>query len=355
MTVTLTVSDPSRAGPAAHLSYPDVPYPDVYFTPGYGAAAASAEGGRWQLAHWDDRILLPYLLRPVDSEWSDATSPIGFCGIHVDPRCSSTEVARFWSLTVDHLRDAGVVSVFLRFSPLDPDSVRAVRTLDGLRVSQHHDTITVDTGPGPQQVWHGMVGRSRTAVRKATSAGLAGTIRPARIDDLVVGSRFRCLYEATMRRVGCRPVYHYKDDYYRLLLESLGENLVLTEVRGPDGNVVAAALFMRYAGRVHYHLAGSDDHSARAGANNLMIWTALRWAAEAGCSRFHLGGGLGPDDALFMFKRSFGGRRTPFHTGTAVLAPQQYRELTSARARDLGRDPADLDNVAFFPAYRFGQ
>ncbi|RKR91328.1 acetyltransferase (GNAT) family protein [Micromonospora pisi] len=343
------------ADSAAALIDPECP--DVYHTAGYGRAAASTEPGTWQLAHSTHRILVPYVVRRLDDGTgaSDAVSPYGYSGIHVGPGTTPTELARFWDRAVHHWRDQAMVTLFLRFSPLDPQSVDAVRHLGTIDLTRRADTITVPVDQGSTAIWAGMEGRSRTAIRKARNAGLEGGIRAAGIDDVAAGSPFRKLYEQTMVRVGSAPGYHFPEVYYRTLVDGLGKALLIAEVRDPGGTVVAAALVLRHRDRAHYHLAGSDPRSVREGANNLLLWTILEWAAENGCALVHLGGGVRADDGLFQFKRSFGGIRTPFWTGAVVLDPGRYAALLGTHARNLGRTVEELRETGYFPGYRLGR
>ncbi|MFG1894656.1 lipid II:glycine glycyltransferase FemX [Micromonospora zamorensis] len=341
-------------GPGPNAALLDVSCPDVYFTAGYGRAAAETDSGSWQTIHEDDRLMLPHVLRPVGDTDADATSPYGYSGLHVDAACTPADLARFWSCAVAHWRDSGVVALFLRFSPLDAASVEAVRGLGSVALTRRADTVTVDVSKGPDPVWDGMQGRSRTAIRKARSKGLTGTARPVQQEDLLPGAPFRRLYESTMARLGSQLWYLFPDRYYRQLVTGLDKALCIAEVRDPDDTVVAAALVLRHRDRAHYHLAGSDPTAARDGANNLLVWSILEWAAQQGCRMVHLGGGVRADDGLFQFKRSFGGARTPFWTGSAVIAPDRYRELVAARARRLGTSAEDLVSTGYFPAYRAG-
>ncbi|MET8279602.1 GNAT family N-acetyltransferase [Micromonospora sp. NPDC005174] len=341
-------------GPGAPAAVLDASCPDVYFTAGYGRAAAGTESGSWQMIHEHDRLMLPHVLRPVSDTDADAASPYGYSGLHVDAGCTTADLVSFWSRAVAHWRDSAVVALFLRFSPLDPASVEAVRGLGSVELTRRADTVTVDVSQGPDEVWSGMEGRSRTAIRKARRSGLTGTVRPARQEDLLPGTPFRRLYESTMVRLGSQPWYLFPDRYYRQLAAGLDKALSIAEIRDADGAVVAAALVLRHRDRAHYHLAGSDPLAARAGANNLLVWSILEWATEHGCRLVHLGGGVRADDGLFQFKRSFGGVRTPFWTGSAVIAPGRYRELVAARARRLDRTAEDLESSGYFPAYRAG-
>ncbi|SCG60919.1 GNAT family N-acetyltransferase [Micromonospora halophytica] len=343
--MTVRILDIGDDGPSSH--------PDVYFTAGYGAAVAAADGGTWHLAYAPGRMMAPYLVRSISDDGYDAQTPYGYSGVHVEPGCPADELARCWSEAVARWRDSGLVSLFLRFSPLDPGSVAAVRAIGAVTTTRRADTVTVPVDQGAAVVWDGMAGRSRTAVRKARRVGLEATVRPAGADDLAPGSPFRRLYARTMARVGSSPAYLFPDRYYQLLLQGLGKSLLICQVHGPGGEVVAAALLMWHGERMHYHLAGSEPAAARDGANNLLLWTTLEWAADAGCARVHLGGGVRAADSLFRFKTSFGGVRTPFWTGSLVLDQARYDALVRRRAQRLGRPVTDLAASGFFPAYRW--
>lgn len=332
--------------------FPDVDCPDVYFTSGYGAATALLDDGTWQIAHQGGLIMLPYVLRAAADDASDAATPYGYSGIHVAPGLGATDLGRFWSKAVEHWRDTGTVALFLRFSPLDTASVEAVRALGEIELTRRQDTITVEVSAGSARVWDGMEGRSRTAIRKARGAGLTAAVRAVRPEDLVATAPFRRLYESTMARLNSQPWYLFPDRYYRHLATALDKALSIAEVRDSTGEVVASALVLRHRDRAHYHLAGSDPVAARTGANNLLVWTILEWACDSGCRVVHLGGGVRSEDGLFRFKRSFGGTRTPFWTGTAVIDPGRYDALVDAQARRLGRSGADLRSSGYFPAYR---
>lgn len=328
--------------------------PDVYFTAGYGTAAALGRRGRWQALHSTDAVMVPYILSEAGGGALDAASPYGYSGIHVAPHCPPADLRRFWELAGEHWRDLGVAAVFFRFSPLDPASVDAVTGLAGLELTRRGDTVTVDVGGGADAVWNRLEGRARTAVRRAVNAGLSCHLRPATAQDVRADSPFRQLYEHTMRRVGSAPGYLFGDDYYTALLDGVGAGLLLAEVRRPDGQHSAAALILVHRERVHYHLSGSGPEAPSTGAGNLLLWTVLRWAAQSGRSTVHLGGGLTPDDGLFRFKRSFGGRRTAFWTGATVVDELAYRRLVEHRAASLAVPVETLLSSGYFPAYRFG-
>lgn len=333
---------------------PDELCPDVYFTEGYGAAAALLRGGQWHCVRWEDRVIVPYVLNRLGNGRCDAVSPFGFSGIHVAAHCRAKDLALFWADVRQWWRAQGVVAVYFRFSPLDPESTNAVRALDGLSLAQRNETITIQVGRGLGEVWDNLKSPCRSRVRKAQRVGLSARVRPATADDLHGESPFRTLYAQTMHRVGAEPGYVFADAYYQALLNGVGSNLMLAQVREPDGKVVAAALVLVHRERVHYHLAGSDRSAGAGCANNLLIWTILQWAADDGRSVMHFGGGVRPGDTLFRFKSTFGGTRTPVWHGSAVIDEPAYAELVREHSATLRMPPQKLRECGYFPAYRYG-
>ncbi|KAB1940668.1 GNAT family N-acetyltransferase [Micromonospora sp. ALFpr18c] len=336
-------------------SPPDDRCPDVYFTKGYGSAAAEAEGGAWRMTHCGDDVLVPFLQRRIDERWSDGISPYGYAGIHVGPSRTRHDVERLWPQMVDCWREAGLISLFFRFSPLDSRSTEFARDLPGLNFTWRGENVVVSVGQGPDAVWKQLAGRARTAIRKAERSGLTAEVRHVDPADLGRSSSFRRLYEQTMARIGSSARYFFPDSYYRALLDGLGKNLLVAEVRDDVGAAVASALVMRHSELAHYHLAGSTLEGGRLGANNLLVWSILRWSADNGCRRVHLGGGISSrdDDKLLMFKRSFGGERAPFWTASLVINDDAYELLVKAAATRIGRPTSTLHASGWFPAYRF--
>ncbi|MGC4749777.1 lipid II:glycine glycyltransferase FemX [Micromonospora sp. DT201] len=335
-------------------SPPDEDCPDVYFTRGYGSAVAKAESATWRMTHCNDDVLVPFLERRIDEQWSDGISPYGYAGIHIGPSRSRHDMERLWPQMIDCWREAGLISLFLRFSPLDTRSTGFARTLPGLNFSWQGENVIVPVDQGPDAVWKQLAGRARTAIRKAERSGLTAEVRYADPTDLEPHSSFRRLYEQTMTRLGSSARYFFPNSYYHALLDGLDKNLLIAEVRDEAGVEVASALVLRHAELSHYHLAGSAPEAGRLGANNLLVWSILRWSAENGCRRVHLGGGISArdDDNLLMFKRSFGGDRAPFWTASLVINDDAYELLVEAAATRSSRPVSTLRAADWFPAYR---
>ena len=327
--------------------------PDVYFTHAYGRVDALDRAGEWtSIATRSGTWQMPIVLTELGDGLREAASPYGYSGIHVGDDLATADAADAWSSGAAILRDLGVVSLFLRFSPFEPRSVPLVTTLHGLTVRRSGTTYLVCTDD-PSDMWDRMEGRSRTAVRKARQQGLTGLVRRVAREDLEPGSDFRTLYEGTMLRVGAANRYIFDDAYYRGLVDALGAGLQVVEVR-EDGAVVASALMMRHGTRAHYHLSGSDPAASRRGANAMLVWSMLEWCAGSDVETCHLGGGVAEGDGLAVFKRSFGGQEAAFHVGQAIIDPVTYARLTRERATQLATTVSDLEQADYFPAFRAG-
>ena len=325
--------------------------PDVYFSQGYGGVDAVDRGSAWRtIADASGAWQMPLVLAELGEGLSDATSPYGYSGVHIAEEMTIEDAVKAWESARTLLSRQGVVSLFLRFSPFDLGSVIIANKFGGLEVRRSGTTFLVRIDE-PDLMWGRMQGRSRTAIRKARRHGIEGLVRPAIIDDIEPGSAFRTLYEATMTRVGASAHYFFDDAYYSGLLEVLGDDLQIVEVRDP-GDVVASALVMRHGDRVHYHLSGSDLDGSRLGANSVLVWSIMEWCAESGVKLCHLGGGRTDRDGLALFKRSFGGEESEFHVGRAILDQAAYSRLTEFRAGQLRTTAAALHESGFFPAFR---
>ena len=326
--------------------------PDVYFGKGYGRADALSHNGAWiTVADPSGRWQMPVVLTELSGGFREAISPYGYAGTYVAEGLPATVAAHEWDSAREMLRGLGVVSLFLRFSPLDANSVTMADCFEELTIQRSGTTYVINIVE-PSQMWDRLRSSCRSRIRKALKNGYTGEVRLATGPDLEPGGDFRRLYEQAMQRRAAAPFYSFDDDYYAELLEGLGSKLLLAEVRDRNGVAVSSALLMRHGQRLHYHLAGSSVDGALMGSNNLMMWTATQFASAQGLSQFHLGGGLRESDGLARFKSSFGGEAKDFYTGRAVMDVAAYSLLTQARADQLGTTVIALEESGFFPAFR---
>lgn len=317
---------------------------DFYHLPAYVLLSAAHERGTARALLVEDgprKLYLPIIVRPIpNSMRADATSPYGYPGPLVGGTDDPSFTREALTAGVEALRDAGLVSLFVRFHPLlnpvVPDGVGAV--------VGHGATISIDLHLRDSVIWDQMRRNHRRDILRATQRGLV-----ARVDrSFDRYAEFRRLYRATMDRREATAYYYFDDEYFDQLRGALGDRLHLAVVE--DGSTVAAAgLFVVTNGLVEYHLMGSDEAYGRGEPAKLMVHFIATWSRQRGSHSFHLGGGVGgADDSLLHFKAGFSPRRHPYHTLRVVLDEEEYGNL--AAARDPTLDPGDL--TGYFPAYR---
>ena len=283
--------------------------PDVYFTPGYGRAA---------------------------------------CVTSTSSLLSSTQISAAWSETVTCVGDLGVISVLLRHSPLVPQA----SDHPGLRsIVRGHPTIVLEP-TDHDSAWRGLEKHCRTKTRKALRHGYTGIVRQASSQDLAKGGDFRRLYEQTMQRLSAAPRYFFSDTYYTELLDGLGSNLLIAEVPDQMGVAGSSLLLMRHEQRLHSHLSFSDPDHARTGSNNLLFWTATRFAIDQGLRQVHLGVGLDGRDSHFTYKQRFGGREQECAVSGLIVNDAAYQHHVDIHAKALETTANALLASGCFPAYR---
>lgn len=328
--------------------------PTIYAERAYGLALTDSSTSFWACygdadGHWQ----LPLILTPLEGRGYEASSPYGYAGIYADPSLSTEQISLMWTETLVRLEEEGVVSLFLRFPPFIYPGTEVARLsgLPDLVVELASRTVEVGTEQGVN-VWAGMEGRARTAVRKAQKLGMRADIEFVQSPEGNLLVQFRELYDSTMTRIGAADAYLYGDSYYERLVTDLAGRVLVVGVTDNTGQPAASALVLLDRDVVHYHLSGSNPSAAKDGANNLLIWSILEWANHNGYKSVHLGGGLKPGDSLHKFKRSFGGREKDFHVGKVVVNHEAYGTLVTARASRLGVEVADLASQGYFPAFR---
>lgn len=338
-------------------------FPDVYYSPSYAAVAEASDGAAWQIAVWKGgAILMPFLLRPILADLVDSTgygtlfdivSPYGYSGCFAREEVSPAECRSFRAALRAELERRGVVAEFLRLGNLVEGREVLLAADELLTAKRHNDTIGIETNVAEQVYWDRCEGRARTAVRKATRLGYTAATRPIERVDLAPDSPFRRLYTETMQRVAAQPYYYFDDDYYDTLFHELGTRLRWFIANNAAGEPVVMAMTMVWRPFVHLHLVGSDPVATRDGAGNLCYDAMFRWACQQPEVQLcHLGGGLSADDALFNFKKSFGGQRIPFWVASSILNARAYEHLTRRRAAAIGSTAEELVRCSYFPAYR---
>jgi lipid II:glycine glycyltransferase (peptidoglycan interpeptide bridge formation enzyme) len=239
------------------------------------------------------------------------------------------------------LRDADVVSCFVRLNPLLDAPRDALASVGSL--VEHGPTIAVDLTLSAEERWSKTRSNHKRQINKARREGITTVV-----DDWDRLPDFIATYHETMKRVGAVDFYFFDQAYFDALRSRLGEHLHLV-VAVQDDATLAGALVFECDGIVQYHLGATRDDALPQQPMKLVLTDAMAWGAERGDRVLHLGGGVGgTDDPLFHFKLGFSSWQLPYATWRVAIDPAAYGALVAERAPHA--DPTDL--TKFFPAYR---
>lgn len=308
---------------------------DVYFRPEYLRLSEIVGGGNalaLVCGYGALRALCPLLVRRESKEAivSDAFTPYGYGGLlwlsrpFVSPESTSYIFAciRKWCISEK------LVCCFLRMHPLladsfclseinDPDYIIRERGLTNAVDLANWDSVH-------QRISSLKAGRISDLSRARRSLSVIIAEGPEDIRKYL--PVFRSLYEENMRRLHATPFYYFPDAYYAELLESMTPYLMLSLAQSGE-QVIGASMFFYDKNFAHYHLSGATSEGLRLKAPTLLVNEAAGWARAKGCKQLHLGGGIGLNDGLHLFKASFGGAQYPYTYVTVIADHDKYNRL----------------------------
>lgn len=148
-------------------------------------------------------------------------------------------------------------------------------------------TFVVDLTGDESAVFARMTSACRRAVRKAVKVGVH--VEVAR------GQSFADEYYGQLQQVFARRslVPAYDVDRVRALIRHLEgtDRLLLLRARAPGGQGIATGIFLAMNDTAHFWGGASIREHQILRPNEMVFWTAMRWAREQGCSSLDLGGG----------------------------------------------------------------
>jgi len=304
-TVTVSTEAPDWAG---FLS--DQPGAGVYHDPRWGQVMARAYGNRpyYLTATFAGRIVgvlqlvhqksLLFGSRLCSLPYFDASGVLG------EADAATALLAR-----AERLRgELGCDVVELRqLQPLNPS----------LPLRTEKVTMHLPLAEGAEAMWSALKGKVRTKVRKAEKNALDFTA-----GGVELLGEFMAVYARTMRDLGSPP---HSRRFFRVILEAFGEAVRLFVVRG-RGRPLAASLTLTDAWGLHVPWSGSDKRFSRLGANRLLYWRMLAYAAEAGLERFDFGRST-RNSGTHEFKREWGAQEVPLYWHYLLPAGREVPEI----------------------------
>ena len=166
-------------------------------------------------------------------------------------------------------------------------------------------------------------------ISKITEGFFLGDRITATIDDVI--DKFKQLYKSTMDRNNATDFYYFDNKYFNSFFKDMqGKYRIFYAEYNND--IIAASIFIFNNKNIHYYLSGANREFLNLAPNNLLLFEVAKWGAVNGFEKFHLGGGVQNNDALYGFKKQFNTKgELPFYIGRRIYNQEQFQRLVQIR------------------------
>lgn len=206
---------------------------------------------------------------------------------------------------------------------------KVLEDLDCIHIDK--PTLIINLSLGVDEVWKGFQGRARNMIRKAEKNGVVVQRKDADENDI---KQYYSMLDATFKKQGIRTPHSYslfKNMHHYLT----PKNWLQYFCAEYEGQIVAAAIFITYGGRMMYLSGTSTTAGAKLAANNLIQWEAIKFASENGITEYDMGGT--GNLAIDKFKKSFGGKEHCHQRWIYKSKLACFAETLYFRLRHLGK------------------
>jgi CelD/BcsL family acetyltransferase involved in cellulose biosynthesis len=170
-------------------------------------------------------------------------------------------------------------------------------------------------GAGADAVWKTVRKPVQRQVEKAERFGVRIVFAQSRSDV----TRYYQLHVRTRTRKHGMPAQPLR--YFRALWDIFADDGTLQILFAEYEGVVIAGIVVLASGTIaRYAYGASDERYLHLAPNNLLMWTAIRWASEHGYSAFDFGRTARDNQGLMQFKRGWGAIEEPL---TYFYSPKQ--------------------------------
>ena len=290
-------------------------FPDIYFTPDYGAACQfSDQGAVWECCIYKDLIYV-YLKRPHYIEavlYYDLITPYGYSGYYYQYQKTFDE---FIKLFRQIALDKGYIVEIVRQNPyldlkLSNYETVSSRPIFGIKIDDFDYYFN--------KVLNSKI---RNIFRKAEKNGMNCSFSKLSAGCLDPDTEFRKLYQQTMDKVKSKPYYYFNDSYFKELEKLDG---YLFKVINKDNKDIGFAIILSFDNFIHYHLSCNDNSS-----NCITEFLLICVVKEIGINKtFILGGGLQNGDSLHRFKSKLSNKEYNYKIYKNIINKEIYNLLT---------------------------
>lgn len=327
---------------------------DVYYLNEYVSAFRYTNDGEPLLVYYcGDKMRLCYIVQQSDiaecekfsgvlkkDMYYDWSTPYGYGGPLTD-NFDKRELNYFFNLLNIYCKSNNIITQFIRFHPLLQNQEIFMDFCDLRKLK---NTIFIDNSD-IDSIYTNMDSKNRNMVKKAQKNGIEIITSMSKEDK----STFIDIYKSTMKRNNASEYYYFCPMFFDDMFSNLEEHYTLFSAKFEE-KIICSAIMLHCNSSMHYHLSASLHEYMHLAPNNLLLYTAACWGAKNGYTRFHLGGGVGIEDSLLSFKKSFNTKGLlDFYIGRNIFCEKVYKELLNIRiAANLDFNP----NNSYLIQYR---
>jgi len=310
---------------------------DIYFNPKYGkiwAKLTKAKFINFEYSHQGKKITYPFLLRKIDSNWNDITSPYGYSG----PLSNTLDLDFYQDFRQSFTKfchQNNVVSEFIRCHPLLKNHLLAKQFLKTVKINQ---TVWVDLQLPLDTIWANFRQLHRRKIKLAQKNGV--TIKTTR--DLKKIQEWCQIYQQTMKRKQAETFYFFPNSLFTEHFIKL-KNQVFLMYAETKGKMIAGSIFLIGKSILHYHFGATQSDYLNLSPTGLIFWSAIQFGKKLNFIQHHLGGGVKANDSLLNYKLGFSKKTADFYSGEVILNLNVYNQLCQK---------SDQTEGDFFPLYR---
>ncbi len=288
-----------------------------------------------------DKAFLPLLKRKInESNYYDLITPYGYGGIAFNKTATNDFKNNVLDEVLNYLSNNKCVSLFLRLHPL------LNRSINSSHISKNGVTLAVNLDNKYEDIKKSYASGHRYDIKKALKTENISVIDDI---DFEYFREFIDIYIETMEKLNASDFYHFNEDYFYYLKDSLGDSLKLIVVKLDDA-VIGASLFMMHNNIIQYHLSGTTEEGRSYQPSKLIIDYMIKFGVSEDYKYLHLGGGVGgKKDNLYEFKKRFSATELDFSTVKMITNKEIYTDLCT----NLNYSDSEIKDLSgFFPLYR---
>lgn len=255
----------------------------------------------------------------------DISTPYGYGGPlvkNIDEKNTFIQKEFFDNLS-KWAQKENIVSQFIRFHPLLQNHKYVHQICD---IKNLKNTVTIEL-KSEEEIWLNMSSTCRNRIRKAKNNGIE-----IKVDNSIESQmRFIQLYKETMDKNNATDFYYFNQEFFKEIFKYLGSGFnIFNSIL--NNRIISSAIILDCNKSLHYHLGCTDIDYIKLAPNNLLFYEIALWGARNGYTNYHLGGGVGIEDSLLTFKKTFNKNGLiDFYIGRSIFDIIKYRDLMNLR------------------------